>query len=120
MARESEEHDPLEVPKSLRPSRRPRSSPEERIQLLQARIERLETQVRHGKAFAPAKVRAERRRLGFSAADYGRLVGVSGLTIYNWEKGRAQPRPRQLATWTKLCGISQAAAVRRLSAEPAE
>ena len=120
MARDREEHDPLEAPKSLRPSRRSRPSPEERIQLLQARIEELETQLRQGKAFSPAKVRKERGRLRLSAADYGRLVGVSGLTIYNWEKGRSQPRPRQLAAWTAICGIGQAAAMRRLSAEPAE
>jgi len=32
-----------------------------------------------------------------SAADYGKLVGVSGLTIYNWEGGKAKPRQEKIA-----------------------
>ena len=35
--------------------------------------------------FSARSVKAQRSRLGLSAADYGKLVGVSGLTIYNWE-----------------------------------
>lgn len=37
-------------------------------------------------------VKAERDRLGLSAANYGKLVGVSMLTVYNWEKGKSVPR----------------------------
>src|SRR5437879_4133783 len=33
-----------------------------------------------------------RGKLGLSAADYGRLVGVTGQTIYKWEQGGARPR----------------------------
>ena len=41
-------------------------------------------------------LRTHRAKLGLSAKDYGRLVGVSGLTIYHWEAGKAKPRRRQL------------------------
>ena len=78
------------------------------------------TDAPEGVRFSPKWVRADRKRLGLSAREYALLVGVSTLTIYNWEKGRSQPRPRQLAAWTEVCGIGQAAAMRRLSAEPAE
>ncbi len=43
--------------------------------------------------FSPRSVKA-RARLGLSAADYAKLVGVTQLTIYNWEKGKTRPRPR--------------------------
>ena len=39
---------------------------------------------------------SHRRRLGLSAAAFGALVGVSGLTIYNWESGKTKPRASQL------------------------
>jgi DNA-binding transcriptional regulator YiaG len=42
-------------------------------------------------------VKAQRKRLKLSAADFGKLVGVSGLTIYNWELGKARPRKDKLA-----------------------
>jgi DNA-binding transcriptional regulator YiaG len=47
--------------------------------------------------FSARAVRAQRRRLGLSAADYGKLVGVSGLTVYSWEHGKRRPRRAQLA-----------------------
>jgi len=37
-------------------------------------------------------VHAQRKRLGLSAADYAKLIGVSSLTVYNWEHGRTRPR----------------------------
>lgn len=39
---------------------------------------------------------SHRRRLGLSAAAFGTLIGVSGLTIYNWESGKTKPRASQL------------------------
>lgn len=35
---------------------------------------------------------AQRKRLGLSAESFAKLVGVSGLTIYSWEKGTSRPR----------------------------
>ncbi len=54
-----------------------------------------ETQVR----FSPDWVLNHREKLDLSAADYATLVGVSPLTIYNWEKGKSRPQKRQLAAW---------------------
>ncbi len=42
-------------------------------------------------------VRAQRTRLGLSAAEMGALVGVSAQTVYNWEAGTTRPRAEQLA-----------------------
>ena len=51
-----------------------------------------------GGRFSARSVKAQRRRTGLSAADYAKLVGVSGLTIYNWENGKSRPRKEQLAS----------------------
>ena len=67
-----------------------------------------------GRRFSPTWVKADRKRLGLSAANYGRLVGVSGLTIYNWEAGKSRPRPRALAAWAAVRGIGRREARRRL------
>lgn len=42
--------------------------------------------------FSAKGVRAQRERLGMSAEDFGKLLGVSSQSIYNWEHGAAKPR----------------------------
>jgi DNA-binding transcriptional regulator YiaG len=42
--------------------------------------------------FTAKGLRSQRKRLGLSAEDFGKLVGVSSLTIYSWEKGTSRPR----------------------------
>ena len=42
--------------------------------------------------FTARGVRAQRDRLGMSAEDFGKLLGVSSQAIYNWEHGTARPR----------------------------
>ena len=37
--------------------------------------------------FSPSKLRRHRERLELSAANFGRLFGVSAQTVYNWEGG---------------------------------
>lgn len=64
--------------------------------------------------FSARSVRAQRARLGLSAADYAKLVGVSPLTIYNWEHGKTRPRQAQLAALVALRGIGRREATRRL------
>jgi DNA-binding transcriptional regulator YiaG len=66
--------------------------------------------------YSSRSVRAQRQRLGLSAADYGRLVGVSGLTIYNWEHDKARPRKAQLAALVAVRGIGKRDAIQRLAA----
>lgn len=65
--------------------------------------------------FSSRSVRAQRRKLGLSAHDYGRLVGVSGLTIYNWEQGKTRPRQSQLARLVAVRNIGKREALRRLA-----
>lgn len=64
--------------------------------------------------FSPAWVKKDRARLGMSAADYGRLVGVSSLTVYSWESGKSRPRAERLAAWAEVRGIGKREAQRRL------
>jgi DNA-binding transcriptional regulator YiaG len=80
-----------------------------RIDVLEKQVSRLERMVPKKAApavgeqsetklrFKPQGVRAQRTRLGLSAADMGALVGVSAQTIYNWESGASRPRAEQLA-----------------------
>ena len=64
--------------------------------------------------FSARSVRAQRRRLKLSAADYGKLVGVSGLTIYSWEHGSSRPRRAQLAGLVAVRGIGKREATAKL------
>ena len=62
-------------------------------------------------------VSAHRERLELSAADYGELVGVSPVTIYNWEQGKSRPQEKQLAAWGVIRGLGKREAWRRLEIE---
>ncbi len=64
--------------------------------------------------FSPGWVEAHRHRLQLSAADYGDLVGVSALTIYNWEKGKTKPGQPQLAAWAEVRTLGKRDALKRL------
>ncbi len=65
--------------------------------------------------FSPRWVRAQRRRLGLSATDYGKLLGVSRLTVYHWEKGISRPRPALLEALAALRKIGRREARQRLA-----
>jgi DNA-binding XRE family transcriptional regulator len=64
--------------------------------------------------FVAKGLKSHRGHLGLSAADYGRLAGVSAQSVYNWEQGHASPRPEQLATIAALRGIGKREAQQRL------
>lgn len=64
--------------------------------------------------FSAKSVRAQRKRLALSAEDFGKLIGVSGQTIYNWEQGTSRPREAQFAKFVAIRGIGKREAVRRL------
>ncbi len=64
--------------------------------------------------FSPKWLRSHRGKLGLSQEDYGRLVGVSGLTIYNWENGKTNPRQQQLAAWAQVRNLGKREAHKRL------
>jgi DNA-binding transcriptional regulator YiaG len=65
--------------------------------------------------FSAKSVRSQRSRLGLSAKDYGRLVGVSLLTIYNWEQGKSRPRKAQMDALVAVRGIGKREALARLA-----
>jgi len=93
---------------------------------LKSEVARLERQV--GKDVAPqvaeaesARVRysangviSQRKRLGISAADYGKLIGVTGHTIYKWEHRTSRPRKLQLTALGSLRNLGKREALARL------
>ena len=64
--------------------------------------------------FSAKGLKANRERLGLSADNYGKLIGVSGLSIYNWEQGKARPREGSIAALNSIRGIGKREAARRL------
>lgn len=64
--------------------------------------------------FSPNWLKADRKRLGLSAEDYGRLVGVSSVTVYSWESGKSKPSAQRLAAWAEVRGIGKREARQRL------
>jgi len=64
--------------------------------------------------FSPTWLKKHREKLGISAEAYAKLVGVSALTIYNWESGKTRPRQAQLAALSTVRGIGKREAQRRL------
>ena len=69
--------------------------------------------------FVAKGLKSQRARLGLSAADFGRLVGVSAQSIYNWEQGHATPRAGQLAILAARRGIGKREALKLLE-QPVE
>jgi DNA-binding XRE family transcriptional regulator len=104
------------------------------IAALKKRAQALEVELRRlGKAHAKAapveapaqraqKIRftakglaTQRRRLGLSAHDCGLLVGTSGQSIYNWEDGKARPRPKYLPAIATLRSMGKKDAAAKLA-----
>jgi DNA-binding transcriptional regulator YiaG len=81
------------------------------IAQLQAEIKRLKKGGKRGAAvqseeagddsprlrFRPAGFAKLREKLGLSALDMGKLLGVSMQSVYHWEQGKSRPRASQLA-----------------------
>lgn len=64
--------------------------------------------------FSAKRLAAQRQKLGLSAADMGRLIGVSGQTIYHWEAEKSRPRQTQLIAIAALRKLGKREAKRRL------
>ena len=64
--------------------------------------------------FVAKGLRSLRQRLGLSAADLGRLLGVSMQSVYNWERKKTTPRRAQMASIVGLRAVSKAQARARL------
>jgi len=97
-----------------------------RLSDLQHKVTPLEKQVRKGVStqvrevdaervrFTAKGLRSQRKRLGLSAADYGKLIGVTGQTIYSWEGGTSRPRQQQVARIASLRRLGKREARARL------
>lgn len=66
--------------------------------------------------FSAKSLASQRRRLGLSAEDIGRLIGASGQSVYNWEAGKARPREAHLAAIAALKTLGRKAAAAHLGA----
>lgn len=92
----------------------------------QAEIARLKGQVLKGVSapiteadtakvrFTVRSVKSQRKRLAISAAQYGKLVGVTAHTVYKWEHGASRPGKAQVAALAALRSLGKKEAKQRL------
>ena len=83
---------------------------------LKAAPEPPKTEAGSSARFTAKGLKSQRSRLGLSAAEYGKLVGVSSQSIYNWEQGVTRPRKDLVAKLAALRGIGKKEAKARLAA----
>lgn len=67
--------------------------------------------------FSAKRFAQQREKLGLPATSMGKLLGVSGQTIYHWEAGKSRPRPAQLEAIAALRKLGKREVKRRLDAE---
>jgi DNA-binding transcriptional regulator YiaG len=97
------------------------------VAALERQVALLSRRVANGSAAAPSAaeartkfrfvakgLRSQRARLGLSAGEFAKLVGVSAQSIYNWEQGHASPRPAQVEAIARLRSIGKREARSRL------
>jgi DNA-binding transcriptional regulator YiaG len=65
-----------------------------------------------------AAIRAMRARLGITAAQLAKLVGVSDQSIYNWEHEKAKPMAAQAAALLALKVLGKRQVRERLANQP--
>ena len=64
--------------------------------------------------FSATRFASHRQRLGLSAREMGQLIGVSALSVYKWESGKARPRARQLEAIAAVRRLGKREAAERL------
>ena len=64
--------------------------------------------------FSAKGLQAHRSRVDLSASDFGKLLGVSAQSIYNWESEKARPRAEQIAKLAALRGLGKQEVAARL------
>ena len=57
--------------------------------------------------FSAKGLASHRKRLGLSAEALGKLIGVSGLSIYHWEGGKSHPRAKHLPAIAALRALGK-------------
>jgi DNA-binding transcriptional regulator YiaG len=63
-------------------------------------------------------IRAMRVRLGITASQLAKLLGVSDQSIYNWEHEKASPKTAQAAALLELKGLGKRQVRKRLAKQP--
>ena len=66
--------------------------------------------------FVAKGLRSHRRRLGLSANEFGKLIGVSANSVYAWESGVTTPRKEQVAKIAALRSVGKREAAQSLAA----
>lgn len=64
--------------------------------------------------YSVKSVIAQRKRLGLSAADFGKLIGVTAQSIFNWEHSGSRPRQAQINALASLRSLGKTEALARL------
>ena len=64
--------------------------------------------------YRPDGIKKHRQRLGLSAADVAKILGVSALPVYKWESGKTRPRAKQLQLIAPLRTRGRKDAAKRL------
>ena len=65
--------------------------------------------------FSAKGLASQRQRLELSAEDFGRLIGTTSQSIYNWEAGKARPRAKYLPAIAALKTLGKKAAALHLA-----
>jgi DNA-binding transcriptional regulator YiaG len=60
-----------------------------------------------GTRFSAKGLRSHRNRLKLSAAAYGKLIGVTGQTVYKWENETVRPRAQQVEALAAVRGMGK-------------
>ncbi len=66
--------------------------------------------------FSAKGLASNRKRLGLSADDFGRLVGATGQAVAGWERGANKPREKYLPAIAELRGVGKREVAKRLDA----
>jgi DNA-binding transcriptional regulator YiaG len=65
--------------------------------------------------FRASGLASNRKRLGLSAEQFGKLVGATGQSVYAWEAGKTVPRGKSLAAIASIRGIGKKEVAKRLA-----
>ena len=57
--------------------------------------------------FSPKWLKRHREKLDLSAQEYAKLIGVSALSVYGWEKGKSTPRNKHLPALAAVRGMKK-------------
>ena len=50
-------------------------------------------------------LRNQRRQRGLTQEQWGELLGVTGATVGNWERGDSYPDAQELSRIVSICGV---------------